>query len=214
MFAGLKFSAIESSFPRQSPADRLYAVSHGAYTDPHSLCLSLWRNDRKLNGGVCLPARHPVRSSPLWWMRVGPSLPHIHLTLLTQYKMWWLSLPHCRDPGCSIVIYSHSHEKVSLPLKSQVFGGHTTHQSRSIMSFFYMAHSESAAASYAISEALIYWGANLCLPLELPVCKDTRHMDTYSCTHTCIHCCGACVYSVSTCTHTLFNWANVGDNVQ
>lgn len=98
MFAGLKFSAIESS-----PADRLYAVSHGDYKDPRSLCLSLWRNDRKLNGGVCLPARHPVRSSPhippsLWWMHAGPSLPHIHLTLLTQYKMWWSALPRCRPP--------------------------------------------------------------------------------------------------------------------
>lgn len=96
--SGLKFSAIESS-----PADRLYAVSHGDYIDPQSLRLSLRRNDRKLNGGVCLPARHPVRSSPriplsLWWMRAGPSLPHIHLTLLTQYKMWWSALPHCCPP--------------------------------------------------------------------------------------------------------------------
>lgn len=62
------------------------------------------------------------------------------------------------DPAqrCYVVIYSHSHEKVSVPLKSQVFGGHTTHQARSIMSLFYMAHFEGAAASYAISEALIY----------------------------------------------------------
>lgn len=55
-----------------------------------------------------------------------------------------------------VVIYSHNHEKVSVPLKSQVFGGHTTHRARSIMSLFYMAHFEAAAASYAISEALIY----------------------------------------------------------
>lgn len=176
MFAGLKFSAIESR-----PADTLYAVSHGAYIDPRSLCLSLWRNDRKLNGGVCLPARHPVRSSPriprsLWWMHAGPSLPHIHLTLLTQYKMWWSALPHCWGPlirHSHVVIYSHNHEKVSVPLKSQVFGGHTTHRARSIMSLFYMAHFEAAAASCAISEALIYWGANLCLALKLWPCIDT-----------------------------------------
>lgn len=51
------------------------------------------------------------------------------------------------------VIYSHNHEKVSVPLKSQVFAGQTTHQAQSIVSLFYMARFEAAAASYTITEA-------------------------------------------------------------
>lgn len=51
---GSNLVLLSAAFHRQSPADRLYVVSHGAYIDPRSLCLSLWRNDRKLNGGVCL----------------------------------------------------------------------------------------------------------------------------------------------------------------
>lgn len=56
------------------------------------------------------------------------------------------------------VIYPRNHEKVSVLLKSQVFAGHTTQWARSIMSLFYMAHFKPGAASYAISEALIYCG--------------------------------------------------------
>lgn len=140
----------------------------------------------------------------------GP-LPHIQLTLLTQYKMWWSALPHCRGPTTQhshVVIYSHNHEKVSVPLKSQVFGGHTTHWARSIMSLFYMAHFEATAASYAISEALIYWGANSlsgskAMGVHRYQLTRCTCMHTYSSTHTCILSRSACVYSVSTCTHII-----------
>lgn len=115
---------------------------------------------------------------PPWWMHAGAFLPHIHLTLLTQYKMWWSFLSHCWDlliQHSYVVIYSHNHENVSPPLKSQVFGGHTTHQARSIMSLFYAAHFESAAAaSYAISEGLIYRGAK-------DIQQPRMHMHAHPC---------------------------------
>lgn len=84
---GSNLVPLRAAFPRRSPADRLYAMSHGAYTDPRGLCLSLRWNDRELNGGVCLAAQHPVRSSPhippsLWWMHAAPSPPHMHSDII------------------------------------------------------------------------------------------------------------------------------------
>lgn len=92
--------------------------------------------------------------------------------------MWWSVLPHQlplsdAEQHSYVVIYPHNHEKVSVLLKSQVFADHTTQPARSIMLLFYMAHFKPGATSYAISEALIYWGANLCLPLTLWACIDT-----------------------------------------
>lgn len=180
MFARLKFSAIESS-----RADRLYAVSHGDYIDPpQSLSESVeeWQKAqwRRLSPS---PTPCPVLSlripQSLWWMHAGPSPPHIHLTLLTQYKMWWSVLPHCCPPPhppprsrtaqlCCDLFPQPWKSKRAIKITG-VWRPHA-HRARSIMSLFYMAHFEAATASYAISEALIYWGANLCLALKLWAC--------------------------------------------
>lgn len=146
-------------------------------------------------------------------MHAGPSLPHIHLTLLTQYKKWWSTLPHCWAPWSSTAQLRcdlfPQHEKVSAPLKSQVFGGHTTLRARSIMSLFYMAHFEATAASCAISEDLIYWGANLCLAPKLWACIDTSLHGVCTCmlvsspAHTCIHSHSSCLQCLHLHSHII-----------
>lgn len=77
MFAGLKFSAIESS-----GADRLYAVSHGDYIDPpQSLSESVeeWQKAqwRRLSPGPTpCPVLSPYTSEPVMNARRALSPPH------------------------------------------------------------------------------------------------------------------------------------------
>lgn len=95
MFAGPEFSAIESSFSQAKPSRQIVCcVARSLYRSSQSLSESAeqWQKAqwRRLSPS-------PILSLYLWACdecMQGP-LPHIHLTLLTQYKMWWSTLPRC-----------------------------------------------------------------------------------------------------------------------